>query len=97
MKRPWWWYINPWLALAIKERAHKDAIGVVREMAQEVRRLSSDRQDAERFRWLIHDHADRETRARVMSICESIPMRGEGGVRLDIDMNRWPPPPEVKP
>jgi hypothetical protein len=43
------------------------------------------RDDARRLRWLAEDHADPEVRERVRSICQSIPVRGLGGVRLDID------------
>lgn len=43
------------------------------------------RADALRLRWLADDHADHEVRERVRSICQSIPTRGLGGVRLDID------------
>jgi len=45
------------------------------------------RADALRLRWLAADHADPEVRERVRSICQSIPVRGIGGVRLDIDAN----------
>jgi len=46
------------------------------------------REDARRLRWLCEDHADPELRERVASICQSIPSRRLGGVRLDIDANR---------
>lgn len=45
------------------------------------------RDDARRFRWLAEDHADPFLRERVRSICQSIPTRGLGGTRLDIDAN----------
>ena len=45
------------------------------------------RDDARRLRWLADDHADAEVRARVRSICQSLPTRGLGGLRLDIDAN----------
>jgi len=45
------------------------------------------RADALRLRWLAEDHADPEVRERVRSICQSIPTRGIGGLRLDIDAN----------
>lgn len=43
--------------------------------------------DALRLRWLAADHADPEVRERVRSICSSMPTRGIGGVRLDVDAN----------
>lgn len=48
------------------------------------------RADALRLRWLAEDHADPEVRERVRSLCQSIPARGLGGVRLDIDANMRP-------
>lgn len=45
------------------------------------------RSDAMRLRWLCEDHADPEVRERVRSICQSLPTRSLGGVRLDIDAN----------
>lgn len=41
--------------------------------------------DARRLRWLCEDHADPETRERVLSICMGIRTRSIGGVRVDID------------
>ena len=49
------------------------------------------RDDARRLRWLADDHADPAVRERVRSICESLPVRGLGGVRLDIDANMLRP------
>lgn len=46
------------------------------------------RQDAMRLRWLASDHADPLVRNAVRHICESLPVRGIGGVRLDIDAAR---------
>lgn len=43
--------------------------------------------DAERFRWLTADHADRAVRGRIGLICQSIPVRSISGVRMDIDAN----------
>lgn len=48
------------------------------------------REDAKRLRWLAEDHKDPEVRERVKSICQSIPVRGIAGVRLDIDAIRLP-------
>ena len=48
------------------------------------------RADALRLRWLCEDHADPDVRERVRSICQSIPTRSLGGVRLDIDANMRP-------
>lgn len=52
--------------------------------------------DAARFGWLCDDHADHETRERVRSICESIPVSGIGSTRASIDANMLAAAPEVK-
>jgi hypothetical protein len=57
------------------------------EYHQMVEALRSARNDGRRLQWLAADHSDPETRERVRSICQSIPVRGIGGVRLDIDAN----------
>jgi hypothetical protein len=62
-------------------RADADEWHQMRDLNRELRA------DALRLRWLAADHADPEVRERVRSICQSIPARGIGGVRLDIDAN----------
>jgi hypothetical protein len=63
-----------WHAMAEARRGDAAAMGEMRA-------------DALRLRWLTADHADPEVRERVRSICQSIPARGIGGARLDIDAN----------
>lgn len=63
-----------WHAMAEARRGDAAAMGEMRD-------------DARRLRWLAYDHADPAVRERVRSICQSLPMRGLGGVRMDIDAN----------
>lgn len=73
----------------------RNAVGMMSEARRadaaeyhEMRELNREmRADALRLRWLADDHADPQVRARVRSICQSIPTRGIGDVRLDIDAN----------
>lgn len=71
----------------------RNAVGMMSEARRadaaewhDMRELNRElRADALRLRWLTADHTDPELRERVRAICQSIPSRGIGGVRLDID------------
>jgi hypothetical protein len=73
----------------------RNAVGMMSEARRadaaewhDMRELNRElRADALRLRWLAEDHADPEVRARVRSICHSIPTRSLSGVRMDIDAN----------
>lgn len=52
---------------------------------EQLRRMAD---DAERFRWLTEDHADRDTRARCRAILECMPVRSYSAACLSIDAAR---------
>jgi hypothetical protein len=31
--RPWWWWINPWLYIARRDRAYEDALDIITELS----------------------------------------------------------------
>lgn len=85
--------LRRWLNRERELLSLRNAVGMMSEARRcdaaeyhEMRELNQAlRADALRLRWLAEDHADPEVRERVRSICQSIPARGIGGVRLDID------------
>jgi hypothetical protein len=38
-RRPWWWKLNPWRALANRERAYAEALSDLQEAGVEIYRL----------------------------------------------------------
>jgi hypothetical protein len=65
----------------MSEARHSDAM----KYHEILQRLSKSQADANRFCWLAMDHESSETREMVVAICQSIPTRGIGGLRSDID------------
>ena len=37
--RPWWWWLNPWLYIARRDRAYNDALVIIREDGAEIASL----------------------------------------------------------
>lgn len=90
--------LRRWLDRERELMALRNAVGMMSEARRAdaaeyhdmVELNRSMRDDARRLRWLADDHADPAVRERVRSICQSLPVRGIGGVRLDIDANMSP-------
>lgn len=34
MRRPWWWWLNPWLYIARRDKAYETALSIIEEMGQ---------------------------------------------------------------
>lgn len=42
VRKPWWWILNPWGALANRERIYEDALQIIEEEGMKIRQLQKE-------------------------------------------------------